>query len=424
MKKLIVLLLLTFVVNLFGQIGTITKVDSLFLSDERPFYPVVLRVAESTIYAVLFENQTDGHVALMTFSMSSAGVLGNAPIDSVEIYGADALTKPVMQNVAISGYIFIAYCDASNNTQLETRLINTSTGDISNAAVDSRDSGINYAALCMDAINDSVFIIGGQDSGTPGVFTVKVHGADGDIENANLDAFASGTGTDGGAGQIMYFANGFGIHTCQGTGNDGYFNSFAVNPTTGALGADYANSYEFNNANTNRNNPRRITGTEYFSNLYRDIGTGDIEYVTCEMDTTDGSLGVNISTGGYADSDWSAFNINTYQDTIYLWGYVNETDDLILVTKGINTSNGGIVAVAYDTKTFNWDWVGEYGDVAQGEIEYYVLVGDDGDGVYLYSLTIDESYVAGWEGKVNGVTNPAKVNSVLRANIEKVNSVD
>ena len=154
---------LTFTISNIGEIGG-SIVDSLEFDTAGCDEPTIIHIADD-IYAVAYKDfNSDGH--LVTFSISDAGDVGAAVIDSF-IYDATQGLHPYI--IPVSGDVYTIVYTGDGADGFVTTVSIDADGNIGAAVIDSFEfETVNAKTCCMVHISGDVYAIAFVDTGNHG----------------------------------------------------------------------------------------------------------------------------------------------------------------------------------------------------------------------------------------------------------------
>lgn len=204
-----------------GDIGAV--IDSLEFDIDYLLEASIIKITDTVVAAVYSGDGNDGW--LKTFSVDSAGNIGDTVLDSLEFNAAYAKWPSICH---VSGGIYaIAYSDGSNLGQLITVNVDAD-GVISNAPLDSWEfdstRGVYNATL---HISDGVIAIASSkalDYGT--VFTVAINDAGG-ISKSKIDSLDFTAATTSTKQLVCAQGTKYAVVYTE-AGNDGYVSTFDI----------------------------------------------------------------------------------------------------------------------------------------------------------------------------------------------------
>jgi len=163
-----------------------------------------------------------------------------------------------------------------------------------------------------------------------------------------------------------------------------------------------------------------ISGTKYFQ--FVQDSSDDITFLTRANESTErGMQGQNDFVLNEWEMITATYNNSTNTITLYRNGF--DVSDSSTSGYGIGTNTGATFGIRNDNSSSKYtgkiDEVGIWNRVLTQQ-EIFRLQNADVGKQYPYDI----SPVSGWTGKINSITDPAKVNGIAVANISKINGVE
>ncbi|MBA7603352.1 hypothetical protein ES703_10459 [subsurface metagenome] len=230
--------LVTLTISAAGDIGA-AVIDSWEFDGGECENPFVLHVS-GDVYAIAYRNGSN-HGDLVTVTISGAGVIGGALEDSFE-FEVTACSHPSM--IHISGNFFaIAYTGPNNNIKVVTLTI-SGAGVIGAAVTDTLEFDV---AFCSEPviinISGDVFAIAYTGAGNDGTIATLSISEAGDISAAVIDSFEFDEVTAVSC-FIVHVSGSVYAVAYQGDGADGFIITITISDA-GDIGAAVIDSFEF-----------------------------------------------------------------------------------------------------------------------------------------------------------------------------------
>ncbi len=326
-----------------GDIGNAT-IDSLEFDTADGQTPDILQVS-GDVYVVAYTGPgQDGWLA--TFTIDSFGNVGNAVIDTLEFDTADGRSPSI---VHVSGNIYaVAYDGVDNDGWVKTFSI-TPAGDISNATIDSLEfnttNGLTPHLVHVSGTAYAVAYTGPDGDGWVTSFTIS---AAGDISNSTVDSLEFDT-ADGLRPYLFPVSGNIYAVAYTGPAGDGFLKSFTVSGT-GDIGNSVIDTLEFDTADGQAPSVVHVSGN-VFAVAYR--GPGDDGWVKTVTISGTGDIGnATVSSFEFDASNGLAPQIAHVHGNVYAVAYTGPGNDGWSATFTISPA-GTIGGATIDT--FEWN---------------------------------------------------------------------
>lgn len=158
---------------------------------------------------------------------------------------------------------------------------------------------------------------------------------------------------------------------------------------------------------------------QYFALLGVNSGTGNNNRVRLVIDGS--SASVLTSTVNLSNNTWYHI-VATFDGTNSMKVYVNTTVTSLTSTPG-DFTNGGTVRIGRRSRTTNDNAIMK-GSIDEVGFWTRELSASEVSELYNSGDGLQYPFTAGWTGKINGVTNPSKLNGLAVANISTINGVE
>ncbi len=216
----------TMSINAAGAIGN-SVTDTYEFDTDNGSYPDIINIS-GTVYAITYTGSgNDGFV--VTLNISTAGVITNSIIDSLEFINDDAYDSEII-NVVNDIYVVVYRATSSNQGYLSTFQIQ-SNGVISNSSIDTQtfDSVYTYYPE-IRKLDNKLFGIVYQGSGNDGYISTVIIQDSGTIQMPLIDTYEYDTSNGTEPDLIHVTGNIFAV-AYSGNGSDGYISTLSINLT-------------------------------------------------------------------------------------------------------------------------------------------------------------------------------------------------
>lgn len=325
-----------------GDIGAV--LDTLEFDATTGQTPDIIHVG-GNIYAIAYDGPySDGW--LCTFFITSAGVIGNATIDTMEFEATNGLTPKI---VNVSGDIYAIVYDNTAGIKVVTVDID-SLGAIENAVVGTltlTDTGGNMLVGNIIHVSGDYFAISYMDNSSVGkVATVEISsaGAISAVEKDTL-AFASP-----GVGSIIHVSGTMYAVAYTGTDTDGWVCTFNIS-TAGVIDDAVTATLEFDTSSANSVNIVHAVG-DYFAISYK--GPDGDGFVKTVPIYAVGTIGAVVGTLEFDEADGETPSLIKVARGVFAVAYEGVDGDGFIKTFTI--SSAGVISSVVGTLEFDTTW--------------------------------------------------------------------
>lgn len=432
MRKLIQFLLVVPTLLLGQSEGTITAVDTLQFEIQSCNESKIIRLAESDYFMVMFEGATN-YPYLKTFTVDADGNIGDAVTDT-ELLRSNTFNSIDAVRLGETDNYAILWSDiTTGNAEIVTMPIGSADGTFG-VHIDSVTVFDSTAVLHakIGHIENDLYWCMYWVSNYPRAAVVEIN-TDGTIDSVchEIQVWTAHTLLYGfryedfairmGGGTYLYVASGAGTDAYAYTFQDSSVTGYLKQTGWGSLAYDVGSFY-YASVELVNDTSRYVIGSS---------GYGGLNVIAMEVDTTDGSIDATIDEIRLYNTDTFDENAICKQegsDTIFVavGSEGTRVGEVFMETFGFNSANGAeaIFSRIDSVRVHNSLTKGDYPYIMHARDDVYLVsVAGSNEGL-VYSFKIPPATAAaGWAGKVNTVFNPGKVNTVLKANIAKINTV-
>ncbi len=325
-----------------GDIGAV--LDTLEFDTTTGQSPDIIHVG-GNIYAIAYDGPfSDGW--LCTFFITSAGVIGNATIDTMEFEATNGLTPKIIN---VSGDIYAIVYDNVTGIKVVTVDID-SLGAIENAVIGTltlTDTGSNMAVGNIIHVSGDYFAISYMDNSFAGkVATVDISSA-GAISATETDTLEFDSP---GVGSIIHVSGTMYAVAYTGTDTDGWVCTFNIS-TAGVIDDAVTATLEFDTSSANSVGIVHAID-DYFAISYKGPdGDGFIKTVAIY---STGAISPVVSTLEFDEDDGETPSMVKVGGSVFAVAYEGVDGDGFIKTFTI--SSAGVISSVVGTLEFDTTW--------------------------------------------------------------------